>query len=219
MGETRKMRAGLLILAAALAVHCATGAALHESEWEEAALPAGSGPEQNNNNVYGEPLQLCSSSGMAMTGFTRNGKCQDQNDDTGSHHICIDLQSTVTKDGQPFNFCKATGQPNWCSQEGSCFNAAGECPRKNWCVCQWAFTGYLAKAGGCDMIQKIQCESVNQAALYAYNKEVTKNVNFMIDGGKVRDSLACLKKRCCEGDKKCVPTPVDPKKTEKLAME
>merc|ERR1711918_307486 len=42
-----------------------------------------------------------------------------------------------------------------------------KCPRENWCVCQWAFTGYIG------------------------------------------NSLACLKKRCCEGEKKCTPLPID----------
>merc|ERR1711907_238739 len=66
-----------------------------------------------------------------MTGLTRNGKCEERDDDAGSHHICIDLTSTST------NFCQATGQPNWCAQEGMCMGGKGKCPRKNWCVCQW----------------------------------------------------------------------------------
>merc|ERR1711990_410125 len=56
-------------------------------------------------NVYGQPLQLCSQKGMAMTGFTRTGKCVDQNDDKGSHHICIDLQSVNGESDHPENFC------------------------------------------------------------------------------------------------------------------
>ena len=45
---------------------------------------------------------------MALTGFTRNGKCTDLVDDEGSHHICIDLSSTEGGD-----FCEVTGQPDW----------------------------------------------------------------------------------------------------------
>ena len=51
-------------------------------------------------NVKGEVLQKCSGTGMALTGFTRNGQCIDENDDQGSHHVCIDMSSTTGG-----NFC------------------------------------------------------------------------------------------------------------------
>ena len=66
-------------------------------------------------NVYGESLASCSSSGMAKTGYTRTGYCVDQNDDSGSHHICIDLSSTIGG-----NFCDVTGQSDWCSSSMAC---------------------------------------------------------------------------------------------------
>jgi uncharacterized protein (DUF2237 family) len=203
----------LVLVAAILVVECNAAPTTTDSEWDEEAevaefLQSSLKSGENNKNIYGEPLKLCSSSGMAMTGFTRNGKCQEKDDDKGSHHICIDLKSTVTKGGQPFNFCKATGQPDWCDQKMACFNdQSKKCPAENWCVCQWAFTGYIRAAGGCDMIQKIECESVNQAALIAYNKAVGENKMAEIDGGYIRNSIACLRKRCCSGAKKCVPTP------------
>ena len=37
----------------------------------------------NYQNVYGEKLQSCSYDRMALTGFTRNGYCVDENDDQG----------------------------------------------------------------------------------------------------------------------------------------
>ena len=49
-----------------------------------------------------------------MTGWTRDGRCVDYGNDSGSHHICIDLKSTDP------NFCEQTGQPNWCSEQGEC---------------------------------------------------------------------------------------------------
>ena len=149
-------------------------------------------------NIYGEPLQTCSKPGMALTGFTRNGKCEETNDDQGSHHICINLNSTVDKNGKGFNFCAATGQPNWCDEAGACIGSSGLCPRKNWCVCQWAFIGYIQKAGGCAMVQEIACDAVNGAAIVAYNHQVQQS------GAKeVRDALDCLKTRCCMGAKTC----------------
>merc|ERR1711907_306621 len=162
-----------------------------------ASLAAVSGDEERTQelqqdgklNVYGKPLQKCSKRGMAMTGFTRDGRCVERQDDAGSHHICIDLTSTSE------NFCQATGQPNWCAQKGKCFGSPAKmCPRKNWCVCQWAFTGYIHTAGGCDKIQKVECDAVDMAALKAYEAGAAKGQ--VADGGKVADALACLKKKC-----------------------
>ena len=94
-------------------------------------------------NIYGTDLKPCSSTGMALTGYTRNGYCV-------SHHICIDLSST-----QGGNFCKVTNQPDWCSSNMPCHGihdgtcpAQKECKIKHWCVCQWAFARYIEKAGG-----------------------------------------------------------------------
>ena len=83
-------------------------------------------------NVNGGDLKRCSGSGMALTGFTRNGHCVDQNDDAGSHHICIDMKST-----QGGNFCTVTGQAvpdgGWCSSSMQCDGGAtGRCPVNHW---------------------------------------------------------------------------------------
>ena len=74
---------------------------------------------------------------------------------TGSHHICINLQSTASSG----NFCEVTGQSDWCSDDKmQCHKNKNDksCTPANWCVCQWAFRTYLEKAGGCDQIQDIQ---------------------------------------------------------------
>lgn len=162
-------------------------------------------------NVYGEELQSCSYDGMARTGYTRTGYCVDQNDDTGSHHICIDLSSNVVDnddggadDGVVGNFCDVTGQNDWCSSYMTCHenydnnnnnnndsdddgnNEAETCQVQNWCVCQWAFASYLEAAGGCDAIQDIVCESINMQAAVAYYN--AKN--------EYGDALNCLIERC-----------------------
>jgi uncharacterized protein (DUF2237 family) len=134
-------------------------------------------------NVNGDQLQPCSSDGMALTGYTRTGYCVDKNDDGGSHHICIDLSSA---DGG--NFCTVTGQSDWCSSTSACDGNSDEtCSITNWCVCQWAFASYLQKAGGCDMIQDIVCESINLEAVLAYQRE---------GGSKYTTALNCLVSRC-----------------------
>ena len=162
-------------------------------------------------NVYGQPLKSCSSEGMALTGYTRTGYCVDQNDDEGSHHICIDLSSTtVNNDGQDNgNFCDVTGQYDWCSSQdmecdtingsnngyyesgsgnGNGGGNGGGCAIQNWCVCQWAFASYLDKAGGCDSIQTIVCESINLEAVLAYQEQSAY--------GKYGTALQCIVDRC-----------------------
>merc|ERR1719277_1214707 len=130
-------------------------------------------------NVLGTPLQTCSQPGTALTGFTRSGKCEDAgNDDAGSHHICIKMEP---------DFCTVTGQPNWCQDEMECMGQAGQCAIDHWCVCQWAFAGYLAMAGGCDNIVDLVCDATNMAAFKAYGKS---------SDPKHATALACIKQKC-----------------------
>jgi len=139
-------------------------------------------------NVYGDTLQRCSGNGQALTGFTRNGHCVDQNDDAGSHHICIDMASTTGG-----NFCTVTQQPNWCSSSMPCDgDTSRQCPVKHWCVCQWAFAAYIEKAGGCDKIQNIVCPAINKVALTAYEEAASGS-------DRIANALACLKSKCNVG--------------------
>jgi len=136
-------------------------------------------------NVYGDELQSCSSDGTALTGYTRTGFCVDENDDQGSHHICIDLSSASGG-----NFCDVTGQDDWCSSEMPCHDDQNEyCQVQQWCVCQWAFASYLENAGGCDNIQTVACESINIEAVFAYQQK--QNV-----ASKYKNALECLVERC-----------------------
>ena len=146
------------------------------------SLPTVMGSYQN---VYGQPLQPCSTDGMALTGFTRTGYCVEQSDDTGSHHICINLSST-----NGGNFCDVTGQSDWCSSEMPCVdNPNDNCLVQDWCVCQWAFASYLQNAGGCDQIQDIQCDAINLEAVIAYQATARQQE-------KYADALQCLVERC-----------------------
>eukprot|EP00986_Skeletonema_menzelii_P003581 scaffold1118_cov150-Skeletonema_menzelii.AAC.27 len=144
--------------------------------------------ETSKKNVYGRDLQMCSTEGMALTGFTRDGRCVEEQDDVGSHHICIDLAS-IASTGK--NFCDVTEQPDWCEDKMACSDDSEEkCPVQDWCVCQWAFAAYIEKAGGCDAIQEINCEATNIEALIAYKKKKK--------GGdhNIANALKCLKERC-----------------------
>ena len=147
-------------------------------------------------NVNGGPLERCSGPGMALTGFTRNGQCVDQQDDAGSHHVCLDLQTDHTG-----SFCDVTGQPNWCESSMPCDTgnsaadgwskgAPGECAVQHWCVCQWAFASYLQGAGGCDQIKTIVCEATNVEAYLAYRKPENAG------DPHIAEALRCLEQRC-----------------------
>jgi len=130
-------------------------------------------------NVLGGNLSTCSKPGMALTGFTRDGHCQDQgDDDAGSHHICIQMRP---------DFCTVTGQPDWCSTSKPCMGEAGSCPIGNWCVCQWAFASYLSQAGGCDSIVELVCDATNMAAYRAYSSS---------NDPTHKEALACIRSKC-----------------------
>ena len=163
-------------------------------------------------NVVGGELEHCSGTGMALTGYTRQGLCVDRVDDAGSHHICINMQSNVGG-----NFCSVTGQPDWCSSSMTCDDGtgsygSGSCQVQNWCVCQWAFASYLQRAGGCDKIQEIVCEATNMEAYKAY----ASNSNYA-------EAKACIESRCGLGDAKAAPAPAlttddDAVKTASLSL-
>jgi len=141
------------------------------------------GNSEETLNIYGEALSPCSSEGMARTGYMRDGQCGSTYGDYGSHHVCIDLQSVTGG-----NFCTVTGQPNWCNDSMPCHENSTElCPVQHWCVCQWAFASYVKKAGGCDKIQAVVCDSINIKAIDAY--ESSTNPDHIA-------ALACLEEKC-----------------------
>jgi uncharacterized protein (DUF2237 family) len=165
--------------------------------------------------VYGNALESCSQTNMALTGYTRTGSCVEYQDDAGSHHICIDLSSTTGG-----NFCTVTGQSDWCSSYMTCDttnqgddvndnegndndaesngdNSSATCPVEDWCVCQWAFASYLEKAGGCDYIQDIKCEAINMEALVAYSNLAGGYKDY---NGKYTNALNCIMNRCNVSD-------------------
>ena len=152
-----------------------------------ALLRSNAATADNHLNVYSQPLAKCSTTGMALTGFTRDGTCVEMDDDAGSHHICIDLSST-SSNGQ--NFCQVTGQSNWCTESMPCDASASSasCLVEHWCVCQWPFSSYLQAAGGCDAIQTIDCDATNIKAVEAYKEQQGTQ--------KYDDAYDCLVQRC-----------------------
>ena len=66
-------------------------------------------------------------------------------------------------------------------------DATALCPVQNWCVCQWAFALYIEDAGGCENIQDIVCDAINEEAIIAYrNSDITSH----------KEALECITQRC-----------------------
>lgn len=134
-------------------------------------------------NVYGEKLTKCSKDGMAVTGYSRSGLCEDSLGDTGSHHICLDI-SKIGNGGE--TFCTLTEQPNWCVKPSTNCESPSQhqCNRKNWCVCQWAFSDVLSKTA-CENLH-VDCDATSLSALRAYRQ----------NPGKYGTALECLQHHC-----------------------
>jgi uncharacterized protein (DUF2237 family) len=145
-------------------------------------------------NVHGDPLLPCSSAGMALTGFTRKGLCEDYDDpemddaDYASHNVCVDIP--ISKGGI---FCMVTGQPNWCDADDYPCSEDPEthCPVENWCVYEWAFARYLNLAGGCDKIANVICDATNIKVILHYQEGIKEHSD-----PHSTKALKCLKEEC-----------------------
>lgn len=151
----------------------------------------------DNVNLYGRPLEECSEQGMAITGYTRTGYCNLHQGDSGSHNVCIDISDVANGE----NFCSITGQSDWCSTPDQCDSIPGrsDCPRENWCICQWAFAS-LISARGCDAVSResINCEATSGQTIMAYRDQIAMG---NLNGGRITDNsaataLACIKSLC-----------------------
>lgn len=78
-----------------------------------------------SKNVFGEPLQSCSSD--AITGFYRNGCCDTGEEDQGDHTVC----AIMTK--KFLTFSKAKGNDLFTPMPQ--FNFTGLKPGDQWCLC------------------------------------------------------------------------------------
>ena len=133
-------------------------------------------------NVRGTPLKKCSGLGMAATGYGRDGHCRHEVGDSGSHHVCLDIGAGEA------NFCRTTGQPNWCDEKDKCYRDENAmCPRKKWCVCQWAFDKVLEHAPCNDL--DVDCDATNIEALKAFER----------DPRRYSKALQCIREKCSVG--------------------
>lgn len=76
-------------------------------------------------NVYGEPLQPCSTE--PMTGFFRDGCCNTNDQDMGSHTVCIEISNDF------LHYSRFRG--NDLSTPNPEFGFPGLKPGDKWCLC------------------------------------------------------------------------------------
>lgn len=86
--------------------------------------PKGFGPRPSRN-VFGEPLQTCSTA--PVTGFFRNGCCDTSDQDVGSHTVCAVMTDAFLA------FSKARG--NDLSTPLPDFGFPGLKAGDRWCLC------------------------------------------------------------------------------------
>ena len=88
--------------------------------------PRGFGPgPRPSRNVFGEPLQTCSTA--PVTGFFRNGCCDTSDQDVGSHTVCAVMTDAFLE------FSKASG--NDLSTPRPEFGFDGLKDGDRWCLC------------------------------------------------------------------------------------
>jgi uncharacterized protein (DUF2237 family) len=92
---------------------------------DDAGKGGGGGRRNEPKNVFGDRLELCSSS--PMTGFFRDGCCDTSRQDLGNHTVC----AVVT--AEFLEFSKARG--NDLSTPNPQFGFAGLKAGDRWCLC------------------------------------------------------------------------------------
>ena len=107
--------------------------------------------ENTSLNVYGKPLITCST--KPLTGFFRDGCCNTNDQDAGSHTVCIE----ATEDF--LSFSKSRG--NDLSTPMPEYSFPGIKPGDRWCLCaaRWA------EAHEAGMAPKVHLEATHKRAL------------------------------------------------------
>ena len=114
----------------------------------------------NNNNVLGEPLEICGEE--PLTGFFRDGSCRTDKNDYGSHTVCAFVTDEFLE------FSKARG--NDLKTPRPDLNFQGLKEGDSWCLCanRW-LEAYQNGAA-----PKIKLRSTNIKALDVISLEILK---------------------------------------------
>ena len=153
-------------------------------------------------NVFGKPLQKCSSEGMAITGFLDTGYCVDVEGYDHNHHIiCVALHETEAPGYLygSYDFCEVIGDTkpvNWCDSDLPCHHDENEmCPVEDWCVGENDLAKFINMATGCDKLGTINCEATNEDVITHLEGIVNREED---DNMKYEIALACIKEACGE---------------------
>lgn len=102
-------------------------------------------------NVLGTPLQACSYD--PLTGYFRDGCCQTDEHDTGSHVICARVTAEFLAFSKSRGNDLSTPRPDW--------RFAGLQPGDRWCLCALRWAEALAA----DVAPPVVLEACHQRAL------------------------------------------------------
>lgn len=111
------------------------------------------------NNIYNEPLQVCSIN--PMTGWKRDGKCSTHDDDSGTHTVCARVNDEF------LDYTKSKG--NDLSTPRDSFPGLKD--GDNWCLCalRWKQALDSGKAPPIDL------ESTNKKTLEYIDTDTLEN--------------------------------------------
>ena len=103
------------------------------------------------NNVFGEPIKECSCE--PMTGYFRNGFCDTDKTDLGSHTVCAQLTQEFLEYSAKKGNDLSTPRPE--------FGFDGVKPGERWCLCAQRWL----EAFKDDMAPKVILEATNEKVL------------------------------------------------------
>ena len=107
--------------------------------------------KSNQTNIHGKPLESCSHD--PLTGFFRNGCCDTDKNDVGSHTVCVILTEEFLKFSKDAGNDLSTPRPE--------YNFLGLLPGQKWCLCanRWL------EAHGAGFAPPVLTESTNLKTL------------------------------------------------------
>jgi uncharacterized protein (DUF2237 family) len=128
---------------------------------------SGGGGRPAQVNVFGEPLVLCSE--RPLTGWTRNGCCETDAQDMGSHTVCAVMTAEFLEFSRSRGNDLSTPRPE--------YGFPGLAPGDNWCLCaaRWleAWQGGVAPRVRLKATHRRALEIIDLAALKAHAVDLT----------------------------------------------
>lgn len=117
----------------------------------------------DQNNIYGNVLETCSTD--PMTGWSRDGKCNTDENDQGTHTVCAQVTDEFLE------YTKSQG--NDLSTPNNQFNFPGLKEGDKWCLC--ALRWKQAQEAG--VAPLLDLNATNSKTLDYVNEEILKKYN------------------------------------------